>query len=951
MSDAEDLQAASSPAAQDDLESSQNQDDAPVKAEPVRGSKHALDDDEEDDDEEEEEEEDEIDDRKPRKKVRRSAVDAFIDREAEVDDDDEDLDDEEEEQEIAEGFIENEDTADSPGARDDRRHRELDQKRGAIEEEEAEKLAARFKEQYGRSGNRAYRGDTQSVPQRLLLPSVEDPSIWAIRVKQGKESDIVFNLLRKQADRERSDTPLAVISVFQRAALSGYIYAEARRQADVIEALTDVVGVYVQNQILIPVKEMPELLRVRKTGVELVPGSYIRIKNKNKRYAGDLGQIDNIYQGGTSAVVKLVPRLDYSSKEMLLKKNVAKSANRAPARLFNANDVEKVAEERIRGNAEENLYEFNGERYEDGFLVKEFKLDDLIQEDIKPTLEELHLFSQNGAFDLANLKQGLQGKDRVRFTIGDNVEVISGEQTGAAGIVQSISNGVVELKTSAETGLGVLSVPAVGLRKKFAPGSHVRVQGGKHSGESGMVVATSGNSVTLISDMTTQEISVFARDLGEVNEVSGAPVRSRYEVQDLVTLNATEFGCVVKLENDLLRVLMAGGEVRVVKADSVAMKLEVNKQVVTTDRNGLEVKIQDRIREVEGDSRKGEVFHIHLGFVFSRNVALLENNGIFVSRNRSIVNENTADAAKVDLTKMNPALGQMQAPAQLPKSTGRDRAIGQTVWIRTGPMKGIMGIIKDSTDTTARVELHSRNKIATFNKLQLGFKLQRDGKLMSYSEWLSARGGSMGSGGQSYSRGSSSLPGDRPAWAQSGGRTPGGSLDNNFGSRTPAWAASGGSRTPAWAGGAGGATPAWAGAGGSRTPAYGGSTGAWAGGGSKTPTWNSGGNATPAWNAGSRTPAYGGGGQATPAWQGGGGRTPAYGTPYGDAPSVNDGAYAATPAAAPDYAPTPGAGQTWEDDWDATNIHPSRLAQTPAAATPGVYGDAAPTPGYLPESP
>lgn len=80
-----------------------------------------------------------------------------------------------------------------------------------------------------------------------------------------------------------------------------------------------------------------------------------------------------------------------------------------------------------------------------------------------------------------------------------------------------------------------------------------------------------------------------------------------------------------------------------------------------------------------------------------------------------------------DLSKMNPAL-QMKngingngamAP---PKSIGRDRTLGKTVTIRKGPYKGMLGIVKDATDTTARVELHSKSKVVNIDKDALAIK-------------------------------------------------------------------------------------------------------------------------------------------------------------------------------------------------------------------------------------
>ena len=40
--------------------------------------------------------------------------------------------------------------------------------------------------------------------------------------------------------------------------------------------------------------------------------------------------------------------------------------------------------------------------------------------------------------------------------------------------------------------------------------------------------------------------------------------------------------------------------------------------------------------------------------------------------------------------------------------------IGKTVRIRAGPMKGYIGIVKDATESTVKVELHTMPKVFLF---------------------------------------------------------------------------------------------------------------------------------------------------------------------------------------------------------------------------------------------
>jgi hypothetical protein len=62
------------------------------------------------------------------------------------------------------------------------RYRKLDMKRQEVEED-AEQIAERLEQRYGRQDYRGFRGDLEHVPQSLLIPSVNDPKLWLVRCK------------------------------------------------------------------------------------------------------------------------------------------------------------------------------------------------------------------------------------------------------------------------------------------------------------------------------------------------------------------------------------------------------------------------------------------------------------------------------------------------------------------------------------------------------------------------------------------------------------------------------------------------------------------------------------------------------------------------------------------------------------------------------------------------
>ena len=60
-------------------------------------------------------------------------------------------------------------------ARFDRKHRELD-------DEDLARIAQDVTRRYRPTAQR-YTGDMNEIPQRLLMPSVQDPNLWQVRVR------------------------------------------------------------------------------------------------------------------------------------------------------------------------------------------------------------------------------------------------------------------------------------------------------------------------------------------------------------------------------------------------------------------------------------------------------------------------------------------------------------------------------------------------------------------------------------------------------------------------------------------------------------------------------------------------------------------------------------------------------------------------------------------------
>ena len=475
--------------------------------------------------------------------------------------DEEDEEGDEDDEAEAAGFIAEDhpdDLGDLPaGAEtDDRRHRELDRQREQEMQMDAEKQAELLRERYGRS--RAAATDAALVPKRLLLPSVDDPSIWGVKCKPGKEREVVMSIMKRVEERRSGKNPMPVISALERGGtMMGYVYIETRRQADIIPAFDGIMNVYPRTKIvLVPIKEMPDLLRVRKTE-SLQPGGYVRIRRG--KYTGDLAQIDDVESNGLEVTLRIVPRLDYGlnddvnapldlaqgeKRKRPLGFNVK---NRPPQRLFSEAEAKKKHSRQLivtSSLSKSKGFQYFGETYLNGYLIKDFKINHLQTEDVNPTLEEVTKFTAgdeegNENLDLTALAASLKtNQTGDSYLPGDMVEVFEGEQQGVFGRAVAVRGDIVTISvTEGELKGQRIEVPIKGLRKRFNEGDHVKVIGGsRFRDEVGLVVRVKDDRVTIVSDLSMQEITVFSKDLRVANDSGVAGGLGRYDIHDLVQL-------------------------------------------------------------------------------------------------------------------------------------------------------------------------------------------------------------------------------------------------------------------------------------------------------------------------------------------------------------------------------------------------------------------------------
>ena len=349
------------------------------------------------------------------------------------------------------------------------------------------------------------------------------------------------------------------------------------------------------------------------------------------------------------------------------------------------------------------------------------------------------------------------------------------------------------------------------------------------------------------------------------------------------------------MEKDTITLLDPFGTIIKVKLQQIRNRRDSGR-AVTSDMNGRPITSKDTVMVMDdtgGNRRQAEILHVYRTNVYLHSRDLAENGGVFVAKNTNVALMTAQGVGSNGASQFNqPRI--VSAPSRGGRSFNRDPILGKTVKITGGPFKGYLGIVKDTNENTARVELHTNSRTVNVDKDKLNIQ------------------------GETSNQRRPDYQASRPQNRYENSRTP-----MHTGSKTPAY--EGGNQ---WNSG-------------SKTPAY---------DGSKTPAWDSG-SKTPAWDSGSKTPAYDSGGSRTPAWgeTGATARTPAaFGR--GATPRVTGTPSATTPyhgAPTPGFPSTPGAGGISNTPYNrsaptpATPYDPASVnnPQTPAGGS-GDYGRA-----------
>ncbi|XP_025424604.1 transcription elongation factor SPT5 [Sipha flava] len=719
------------------------------------------------------EEEDEEDDRPGKKKKKNERFGGFIIDEADVDDEAEE-DDDWEDGAGEYGIVANEVDELGPTAREiEGRRRGTNLWDTQNEDEIEEYLRKKYADasatikHFGDAGEEL----ADEITQQTLLPGVKDPNLWMVKCRIGDEKNTALLLMRKYIAYQFTEDPLKIKSIVSPEGVKGYIYIESYKQTHVKSAIENVSSLKMGfwKQQMVPIKEMTDVLKVVKVQTGLRSKQWVRLKRG--LYKDDIAQVDYVDLAQNHVHLKLLPRIDYTRPRGALRASMdpealkRKKKRRPAAKPFDPEAIRAIGGE---VTSDGDFLIFEGNRYSrKGFLYKNFYMNAITADGVKPTLSELEKFEE--APEGIDIELPVSNKDNSAnsqsLSSGDNVEVCTGELINLQGKVLSIDGDMVTIMPKHEELKMPLEFMANELRKFFKQGDHVRVVGGRYEGDTGLIVRVEQNRIVLFSDVTMHELEVLPRDLQLCSDMaSGVDSLGQFQWGDLVQLDPQNVGVIVRIEREKMHILNMSGKLVEAKPQSLNKKKE-HRNTIGVDALGSSIQRKDIVKVIDGPhtGMHGEIKHLyrHHAFLYSR--LMTDNGGIFVCRLRHIaLAGNSTNKQAISAPQNGFASPQITSPRYTPGSpfgaggsaaagggrgsgggaggrfggVRRDRdLIGQTIRITGGPYKGAVGIVKDATECTARVELHSSCQTISVDRRNITIVGQqsKDGKTSSYS--------------------------------------------------------------------------------------------------------------------------------------------------------------------------------------------------------------------------
>ncbi|KAK9190118.1 hypothetical protein WN943_018719 [Citrus x changshan-huyou] len=482
------------------------------------------------------------------------------------------------------------------------------------------------------------------------MPCPEDPTIWKVKCMAGRERQSAFCLMQKFVDLQSLGSKMQIISAFAVDHIKGFIFIEADKQCDINEACKGLSGIYYSRLAPVPKNEVSHLLSAQIKRNEVSEGTWAYVKNG--KYKGDLAQVVYANNARKRATVKLIPRIDLQALAAKFGGGVAMKKTDSPApRLISPSELEEFRP----------LIQYRRDR------------------DTGKVFENL---------------DGMMLKDGYLY------KKVSIDSLSCWGVVPSEE----ELL-------------------KFQP---------SESNESADLEWLS----QLYGERKKKRTTIVGKGGDKGEGSSGSSLENSFELYELVCFGRKDFGLIVGMEkDDHYKILKEGSEgPAVVTVERRTLKNgPFDMKFTALDQSMKVISLNDTVRVSEGPSkdRQGIVKKIYRGILFIYDENETENGGYFCSKSQHC--EKTKVEACEGKGGGSGASGFEEFPSSpksplSPKRSWQAReqntefkrgdrdgmfAVGQTLRIRVGPLKGYLCRVLAVRYSDVTVKLDSQQKILT----------------------------------------------------------------------------------------------------------------------------------------------------------------------------------------------------------------------------------------------
>ncbi|KAI3839833.1 hypothetical protein MKW98_010138, partial [Papaver atlanticum] len=576
--------------------------------------------------------------------------------------------------------------------------------------------------------------EISDVEQQALLPSIKDPKLWMVKCAMGREREAAVCLMQKRIDRGHRE--MQIRSVISPHYLKNYIYVEADKSAHVTEACKGIRILNTTKVMLVPIKEMTDVLSVEGNPIDIAKDMWVRLKIGI--YKGALAKVVNVSDVRRKVMVKLIPRVDLQAiADKLEGRKVSKKAYIPSPRLMKIDEARNLnipVDYRTGRSTNIQFCVIDGKMFKDGFLYKTVSMRSIDYQNIQPTFSELEKFCETGHGVVGSMSTSPRNRKKSHFMKGDAVIVVKGDLKNLMGWVEKVEEDNVHIRPKVKGLCTTVAVNEKYVCKSFKPGDHVKVVFGAHKGVSGMVIKVNSNVLIILSDATKEEIRVFAEHAVDSSEVTtGVTKVGDYELHDLVMLDNTCFGVIIRLESQTLQILLGDPDrpdVARVKLREIKYKIQRRNTALDQLKNTVSVKDVVKILMGPCKGKQGPVEHIFRGTLFINDPHHMEHSGFICVRAQSCIVMG-GSPAKVSLSSR---FGSSTDAARIPPSPrrfpsggppfdsggrqksgqrGHDSFVGSTIKIRIGHYKGCRGRVVSVKGQSVRVELESQMKTLT----------------------------------------------------------------------------------------------------------------------------------------------------------------------------------------------------------------------------------------------